>query len=193
MFCKKCGKEIDEEIKVCPYCGEKMGKKKRPVYKKWWFWVLMGLATIMTIAIISPSEEVSDISNNTSNSSQTTQKEENKSQGKEENKIEYVKTDLKTMLDELDENALKAERTYQDKYVEVVGEIANFDSDGSYISIEPVNADDWSFETVLCKIKNDDQLDFLLQKKKGDKVTIKGQIVSIGEILGYTIKIDEVY
>ena len=186
MFCKKCGKEIDGELKVCPYCGEKMGKMKRPVYKKWWFWVLMASATIMTIAIISPSEDVSD-------SSKTTQSEENKSQEKEENKIEYVKIDLKTMLDELDENALKAERTYQDKYVEVVGEITNFDSDGSYISIEPVNADDWNFDTVLCEVKDDDQLEFLLQKKKGDKVTIKGQIVSIGEILGYTIKIAEVY
>ena len=84
-------------------------------------------------------------------------------------------------------------KTYQNKYVEVKGNIANFDSDGSYISIEPVNADPFDFISVMCYIKNDSQLDFLLEKSVGDTVTIKGKITSVGEVLGYSIKIEEVY
>ncbi len=161
------------------------------VHKKWWFWVLMGLATIFTIAILGSSGEESDNSaggSSIDNSSHVSQISEQSSN----DEIVYEKVELKKMIDDLDANAMKAENTYQDKYVEVTGEITNFDSDGSYISIEPVNADDWSFDTVMCKIKTDAQRDFLLKKEVGDKVTIKGQIVSIGEILGYTIKIDEV-
>ena len=110
------------------------------------------------------------------------------------NPVTYEKVDLKKMLDDLDGNALKAEKTYQDKYVEVTGAIRNFDSDGDYISIEPVNADPWDFSlvSVMCYIEDDAQIDYLLEKEVGDKVTIKGQIYSIGEILGYSIKIAEV-
>ncbi len=188
MFCKNCGKEVAENEKRCANCGAKMPKPKKLVCKKWWFWVLMGLATLMTIGIISPPDTDFET---TSSTQQITQ-----SQGdtqSEANTTQYEKIDLKTMLDELDENALKAEKTYQNKYVEVAGEIVTFDSDGSYISIEPVNADDWNFDTVMCKIKDDAQRDFLLEKSKGDKVTVKGQIVSVGELLGYTIKIHEIH
>lgn len=93
------------------------------------------------------------------------------------------------MLDDLKENAMKAETLYQDKLVEVTGKIANFDSDGFYISIEPVDADAWNFTTVMCYIKNDFQKDLLLEKSKGDTVTIKGQITTIGEVLGYSLNI----
>ena len=106
--------------------------------------------------------------------------------------IAYEKVDLQTMLDELEANALKAEKTYQNKFVEVVGKISNFDSDGTYISIEPENADPFNFTSVMCYIKNDAQLNFLLEKEVGDTVTVKGKITSIGEVLGYSIKMDEV-
>ena len=148
------------------------------VHKKWWFWVLMALATIMTIAIIGSSGDDSTPTNVNSDGSK--------------DEVIYEKIELRQLLDDLDANALKAEKKYQNKYVEVVGKITNFDSDGSYISIEPVNADAWNFDTVMCKISNDNQRNFLMEKEVDDIVTIKGQITSIGEVLGYTIKIAEV-
>lgn len=189
MFCKKCGNELNAQDKVCSNCGESV---KKPVVRKWWFWVLMGLATIVTVVALgsTDSEEIDDVGTTVSNTSQTVQSENKKD---EETKIQYEKIELRQMLDDLEANALKAEKTYQNKYVEVSGKIVNFDSDGSYISIEPINADAWNFDTVKCKIKNDNQRNFLMEKEIGDIVTIKGQISSIGEILGYTIKIAEVY
>ena len=104
----------------------------------------------------------------------------------------YQKVDLQTMLNELAENALRAETKYQNAYVEITGKIVNIDSDGKYISIEPVNADEWNFDTVLCYIKNDTQRNFIIEKSVGDTVTIKGKVISIGEVIGYSLNIDSI-
>ena len=105
----------------------------------------------------------------------------------------YEAVELQTMFDELEANAMKAEKNYQGKLVEFKCKISSFDSDGSYISVEPVNASEWNFTTAMCYIKNDTQKDFLLNKNVGDEITIKGKIKSIGEILGYSIDIKEVH
>jgi len=179
MFCKKCGSEIDDNAVFCTNCGasiEEPKKKKKSLFKRWWFWVIIG---VVHTAIVIGSFGGDSVTNSTPTDNKPI----------ENTKIVYEQIDLRTMLDELDENALKAERNYQDKYVEVVGKIANFDSDGSYISIEPVNADAWNLTHVMCYIKNDDQLNFLLEKSVGDKITIQGQVTSVGEVLGYSIDI----
>ncbi len=178
MFCKNCGSEIDDKAVVCTKCGVAVQKtkKKKSLFKRWWFWVIVG---VLLIGIVAGSSGGDSTSNNTPAGNNPSENVE----------IVYEQVDLRTMLDELDANALKAEKTYQDKYVEVRGKIANFDSDGSYISIEPVNADGWNFTTVMCYIKNDEQLNFLLDKSVGDTVTVQGKITSVGEILGYSLNI----
>ena len=190
MFCKKCGKEIDDSAVTCVHCSAPVEAKpqKKTIFKRWWFWVIVVVVFIAAIGGASGSNDEKTPSGDNTPTQSTT--DNPKDEVKKE--IEYEVVDLQIMLDDLNDNALKAEKTYQDKYVEVTGQITNFDSDGAYISIEPVNADEWNFDTVMCKIKNDEQLDILLEKKTGDKVTIKGQVTSIGEVLGYTIKIAEV-
>lgn len=194
MFCKNCGNEVDDKAVACPKCGVavKEEKKKKAIFKKWWFWVIIG---VLVIAISAGSSGDSDTPTDTNNGSSVGTKVDTTTAPVETTKvpeITYEKMDLQQMLDDLKANALKAEKTYQNKNVEVVGKIKNFDSDGSYISIEPVNADEWNFTTVMCDIENDDQLNFLLEKAVGDTVTIKGKITSVGEILGYNIKMAEV-
>ena len=36
--CKACGKEIAKSAKSCPSCG---AKNKKPLFKRWWFWVIV--------------------------------------------------------------------------------------------------------------------------------------------------------
>ena len=36
--CKACGNEIAKSAKSCPHCG---AKNKKPIFKKWWFWVIV--------------------------------------------------------------------------------------------------------------------------------------------------------
>lgn len=172
MNCKNCGQEIDKKAVVCTGCGCKI---KKPFYKKWWFWLIV----VVVIAIAGSSSGGSDNSTNTTN--------------KQAEVITYEVVDLQAMFDELDGNAMKAESAYQDKYIEFQCKIANFDSDGRYIGVEPVNASEWNFSTAMCYIKDDAQKSFLIEKNVGDTITIKGQVKEIGEVLGYSIDIKEVY
>lgn len=36
--CSVCGAEMASNAKACPKCG---AKNKKPIYKKWWFWVII--------------------------------------------------------------------------------------------------------------------------------------------------------
>lgn len=38
--CKNCGNPLPEKATVCPSCG---AKNKKPIYKKWWFWLIIVL------------------------------------------------------------------------------------------------------------------------------------------------------
>ena len=156
--------------------------------KKWWFWAI--IAVIVIAVVFGAGGEEEDSASTPKNSSE--QAVTNAASEVKESKYEYVS--LKTMLDELEANAMKAEATYQNKYVQVEGKITNFDSDGEYISIKPTGAGEWDYLLldVTCYIKTDAQRNVLIKKAKGDIVTIKGKITRIGEVLGYSIDIDEV-
>lgn len=180
MNCKKCGNEIDKKAVICPNCGCKV---KKPIFKKLWFWVIIVILAIVIGAAVGGNNETNNSSADVASSSQTESKAETKT---------YEKIELQTMIDDLKENALKAEKTYNNKYVQITGRITNFDSAGSYISIESVNAGDFNLDTVLCNIGNKEQLDLLLEKSTGDIVTIRGKVTSVGEILGYSVKIEEI-
>lgn len=106
--------------------------------------------------------------------------------------IQYEQVNLQDMLDELDANAMRAEEKYQDKYVEITGKITLFDSDGKYIAIEPCEASGLSLDSVKCNLTDPTHKTFLLEKSVGDVVTIRGKVVSIGEVMGYSVKIAEI-
>lgn len=176
MKCKNCGQEIDKKAVVCTGCGCKI---KKPIYKKWWFWV------VIAVVVVAAASGTSDNSENKPNT-------DNKAPQKTE-EIVYEVVDLQNMFDALETNAMKAEKEYQNKYIEFECKIKNFDSDGSYIGVEPTNASEWNLKIAMCYIKNDSQKDFLIEKNVGDSIAIKGKVKSIGEVLGYSIDINEVY
>lgn len=162
--------------------------------KSWKLWVKIVISALFFVIIVAAAGGNSDApgsSGGTTPSGVTSSGITADAQKEKEPSVTYEKVDLQKMLDDLDENALRAEKTYQNKYVEVTGKIRNFDSDGSYISIEPVGSK-WTLTSVMCYIKSSEQRDYLLNKNVGDSVTIKGKIKSIGEVLGYSINIDEV-
>lgn len=189
MKCKKCGNELENKTATCPNCGN---KTKAPIFKKWWFWLII-IIFIVVISIASGNTENTpntDINVETTSSAVSDSKSETTTIKTET--IEYEKIEIQKLIDDLKSNALKAEKTYNNKTVEVTGTITNFDSSGDYINIEAVNADEFNFDTIQCFIKNDSQQNFLLEKSVGDTVTIKGKIISVGEVLGYSLNIDDV-
>ena len=43
MACKSCKQEIAKNAKICPHCG---AKNKKPIFKKWWFWVIIAVLIV---------------------------------------------------------------------------------------------------------------------------------------------------
>ena len=169
--CASCEAEIAKSAKVCPNCG---AKNKKPIYKRAWFIVLVAFFVIGTISNMG----------NTGNTDveKTTTEEIPKV-------IEYIAYDVKELMNDLDNNALKAEKKYSDAYVELTGKLSTIDSDGKYISLTPTN-DNFAIIGVQCYIQNEEQLNKVLEMKIGETVVLKGQIQDIGEIMGYTLDID---
>lgn len=159
--CKHCGAEIAATAKKCPHCG---GKNKKPIYKRVWFIILV----VLIIAVIALGGGEEDLSN-----------------------VEYKSYTVDQMMKDLDDNAVTASEKYMDQYVEITGELSNIDSDGTYISLLPVN-DEWAITGVMCSIQDDEQLETVKKMNVGETVTLKGKVTDVGEVLGYWLDIIEI-
>ena len=170
--CPACGAQIAESAKQCPNCG---AKNKKPFFKR-----PIGIIIIAVIAIaIIGSFAGGGGSNDSSDSSSS------------EKKIEYTQYDLNEMMKELDENAANADEKYRDQYVEITGELGTIDSEGDYFEMLPTN-DEFAIIGVTCNIQNDDQLSQIKKLKKGEKLTVQGQITDVGEVIAYSLDIDNI-
>ena len=168
--CKTCGAEIAKNAKVCVACG---AKNKQP---KWILWAVIAVVLIVVIASAGGNDKPADVNNN---------------QPQEEAVIEYTAYTVSEMISDLEANALKAEKKYDNQYVEITGKLQTVDSDGSYISLRPAD-NPYSFVNAMCYIQNDTQLDKVLEMSTDDTVTLKGKVTAVGEVLGYSIDIIEI-
>ncbi len=184
--CKYCKTEIPKEAKVCPNCRK---KQKGPLG--------IIIAVIVALIIIGAVAGGGSDSSSTESSStdsaavSSTAEKEVKEEADVVEEITYTAVTKQELSDALQGNAMKAQSTYKDQYLEVTGYLETIDSDGKYISID-AGDDDFSFVNVKCNIKNDDQKAVIMEMNKGDAIVVKGKCTDVGELLGYTIDIDEV-
>lgn len=105
--------------------------------------------------------------------------------------IEYAEADIDVLLNDVKDNAARANKNYKDKYVKIVnGDVANIESNARYISIK--GSDPYSFLQVQCYPKNDAVKDAMINLSKGQLVTVYGKITDVGEILGYSLDMDKI-
>lgn len=171
--CKACGAEIATSAKSCPKCG---AKNKKPIWKQWWVWILVVSILFATFAAIGSMGENSNTNPSDINSTII------------QEPINYTVVSIADMIDVLDTNALKAEKTYDGQYLEVTGRLGNIDSDGSYITLY---GGDFDFTGVQCYIQNDEQLNFVMDMVDDNTYTVRVKITDVGEILGYQADIIE--
>ncbi len=187
--CKHCGAEIAASAKTCPKCG---GKNKKPIYKRPWFIIL---AIIIVIGVIgSMGGNSSKDSNKTASNSSSTAKEDTTKQEAVETEapIEYTAYDVSELMSDLEGNALKAKEKYNEQYVAITGRLSNIDSDGKYIDIVPQD-DEWAIIGVQCYVKkNEEAKAAIMDLSKDDVITVKGKITDVGEVMGYSLDIDEI-
>ena len=176
--CKVCGKDIATSAKVCPYCG---AKNKKPIYKRWWFILLVILFVLSIIGGLGGAD--------TDTPTDTPSKVEEK-----EPEIEYTEYTVEKLMNDLDKNAAKAKDRYVDKYVELSGRLSYIDIDGKYFSIRPEKETTISMLHVNCDLRKKDKesLKRLKELEVGDNVTVRGKITDIGDILGYDLKVDSI-
>ena len=73
------------------------------------------------------------------------------------------------------------------------GKILNIDSDLKYITVEGTDPN-YTMLHVRCDIKSDnkDLKDSILKLKKGENVTVYGTITDVGDLMGYSLKLDKI-
>lgn len=177
--CKACGAEIAVSAKSCPHCG---AKNKKPVFKKVWFWLLIA---VIFVAVFG--------GNGSKSSESTSDKTPAKSSAVQETTIpvEYTAVSVSQMMDDLKGNAMKAQNTYKNQYLEITGKLNNIDADGKYISLAPSD-EMFAIIGVHCTITNETQKAQVMNMKEDDIVTLRGKCTDVGEVMGYTLKIDSI-
>ncbi|MBR3265790.1 MAG: hypothetical protein IKI61_07530 [Erysipelotrichaceae bacterium] len=130
--------------------------------------------------LLGSSSKEDDSSTNTDEQAEP----EETAQPEQQEEIEYIQATVDEMYEILHDNALKAKKTYEDQYVEVTGVLGTIDSNGDYICLNEMNTA-YSFYSVECFIKNDEQLNYVLEMSSGKKYTIRVKITLVGEVLGY--------
>lgn len=170
--CKHCGHQIAKSSKTCPSCG---GKNKKPIYKRGWFIVLVFLFIIGATGGNPDNNSSSEPTESAAPSQPST----------------YTNYDVSDLMRDLDSNSLKAADKYKDQYVRLTGQLSVIDSSGKYISITPTG-EEYAIIGVQCYINNEEQKNAIMNMSIGDNIVVIGTISDVGEVLGYTLNIDEV-
>lgn len=158
-----------------------MSKKKGGKLK----WVVLAVVAVGVIGAVGGNSD-----SNTTSSSSTSTKTESIKEVDTPTPIEYTAVSVNDMMSDLDSNAMGASDKYKGKYLEITGKLSNIDAAGKYIDL--MADGDFEIIGVQCYIKNDDQKSKIASMSKGDTVTLKGKCTDVGEVLGYSLDIEEI-
>lgn len=175
--CKHCKMDIPKDAKICPHCRK---KQKSGILK----WVVLILIIGVVIGAVTGEDKSTD------STTKQTEATASDSQKQESESIEYISASVNDMMDALNNNAMGASDKYKGKYLEITGKLTNIDAAGKYIDL--MADGDFEIIGVQCYIKNDDQKAKIASMSKGDTVTLKGKCTDVGEVLGYSLDIDEI-
>ena len=193
--CKTCGKEMAKAAKVCPNCG---AKNKKPFFTKPWF---IAIVVVFIIGAIASGGKSGSTNTNKANSdasevkdtvAESTDASEVKDTVAESTAptVEYTSYTVDDLMAQLEGNALKASNDHKGENVRITGKLGVIDSSGKYITLYPDT--DFAIIGVQCYIKNDDTKAKVAELSKDSLVTLTGKITDVGEILGYSLNIDNI-
>ena len=152
--------------------------------------VLLGLVGIVVVVSLvgacgGGGKDKSENANK-GNSTTTTQQQEKQK--------EFAEADINVLLSEAKDNAAAANQNYKGKAVKIIGgHVYNIDSDVKYITIDGTAAKH-SMIHIRCDVdaKNKELKDTILTLKKEQNVIVYGTIKEVGDIMGYSLKLDKI-
>ena len=74
--------------------------------------------------------------------------------------------------------------------MELTGVLSNIDSGGAYFTLDPLDGR-FTFIGVQCTITKDQQAT-VVNFTKEQQVTVVGTITNVGEVMGYTLKVESI-
>lgn len=182
-LCKHCKSEMPKGAKVCPNCRKKQGGIVK--------WVVIAVVVLVIIgAAMGGGNNKDDGGSGNNVASEGKTESGKKTEKTEEKKVEYISVSANKLSDALENNAMKAQNDYKDKYLEITGKLGNIDSSGDYIDLD--SNKDFDMTIIQCYIKSDEQKEVIMKMKKGDKIKVKGHCTDVGELMGYSIDIESV-
>ena len=177
--CKTCGKEMAKSAKICPSCGAK-NKKLGGVL------VAIGIVIVLIAFVGSLGGN-----KKSSTKSDSVQSDSNKPIVESTTEsVEYTTYTVDDLMSQLNENALKASNDHKGEYVRITGKLSTIDSSGKYISLLPNT--DFAIIGVTCYIKNEETKAKVSELSSDSLITLTGKITEVGEVLGYSLDIDNI-
>ena len=175
--CKSCGKEIGKGVKKCVHCG---ADQRNFFVRHKVLTVILALFVIACVRVIMDpnSGDTSPAQAPAATTASTPAP-----------KAEPMVVTADKLAADMKGNPLNASETYKGKYVEVTGQLASIDSDGKYFSISPMMNDDFFLTTILCNI-TPEQKATVSKFTSEQKLTVTGTMTGVGEIMGYTMKVE---
>jgi hypothetical protein len=175
MICNNCQKEIPEDAKLCPYCGQCFVKNlsgSDPVKDKKKKKIPLGCLVTIILTVLCISLPVAYGGFNSTKPSRKTAVRPT---------YDYNFADVMQLIDEYDKNSVAADMKYKNKKVKLTGIVNNIGKDilgNVYVTIS--NDADAIFEDAQCFFEDDSQVNKVTKLKVGDTITVIG---SVGEYL----------
>lgn len=188
-LCKHCKTEIPAGAKICPNCRKKQGLSG----------CLIIIIAFIVLGVIGAALGGGDDTDDKKQSSSINASTSISSEGavvsnepeEKEPEIVYTSYSVSEMMSDLNSNPMNASDKYKEQYIEITGRLNVIDSDGKYISLVPDDSQ-YAILGVTCYIKTDEQKEAIKSMSIGDTVTLQGQCISVGEVLGYSLNIDNI-
>ncbi|MBQ8204003.1 MAG: hypothetical protein IJZ75_06980 [Clostridia bacterium] len=193
--CFKCGSAMEDKAVLCANCGTPSAVKK-PVTKKWWFWVLIGFAVIVLIG--SMGEDDSTSTNSDTNSKiESSEKIEQNSQPEltyEEEIATYGEIDFETLSRNPDK--YKGEKfKFTGEVIQVLeasfGDIVELRINVTKQTYEYIDSVTWT-DTIYATVELPDGEDRILED---DIITFYGEckgLYSYTSVLGSKISLPKI-
>lgn len=110
--------------------------------------------------------------------------------GSDTAKKEYVETTASALMDDLNTNALRAKKKYNNRNVAIKNaKIDVIDSDGDYFTVCSPDVD-VQIIPILINIQSEKQREQLSNMDIGQVITIYGTVTHVGESMGYAVDLD---
>lgn len=182
--CKDCGKEISSSVNKCPSCG----KDQRNFFAK--HKILTAILVIIVLGSIGSLAGGDEKATTSTTATATATATTTTAPAPVQPKAPPMVVTADKLMTDLEGNALNASNTYKGKYVEVTGKLSNIDSGGKYFNITPMN-EQFAIIGVQCYI-TEEQKASVAKFTKDQKITVIGTISDVGEIMGYSLKVESI-